>query len=225
MTRIALVSVTLNAVNPMTEYLQERDAQVQAVNYLDSYLLEKVRKEGGIRDDSMRRMFAMLSQACADGADGVLLTCTVFSPYAEYFSRLLSKPVVCPDKAMLEQAAARGGRTAILCTFQGTVDTTRALYQSCCRAQGREESVDMIVVDGAYEAANAADFETHNRLIREKALELDGQYDQLILAQISMAQAARGLSLQHARIYTSPESAYETIMREIAEAEKTLHGV
>ena len=79
--QIALVSVTLNAVNPMTEYLSGRDPELHLVNYLDSYLLEKVGNEGGINDSSVRRMFDMLSTACADGADGVILTCTIFSPY------------------------------------------------------------------------------------------------------------------------------------------------
>ena len=46
--QIALVSVTLNAVNPMTEYLSSRDPELHLVNYLDSYLLEKVGNEGGI---------------------------------------------------------------------------------------------------------------------------------------------------------------------------------
>lgn len=90
--QIALVSVTLNAVNPMTEYLSSRDPELHLVNYLDSYLLEKVGNEGGINDSSVRRMFDMLSTACADGADGVILTCTIFSPYVQYF------PACCPDR-------------------------------------------------------------------------------------------------------------------------------
>ena len=64
--QIALVSVTLNAVNPMTEFLTRRDPQLHLVNYLDSYLLEKVGAEDGINDSSVHRMFDMLSIACAD---------------------------------------------------------------------------------------------------------------------------------------------------------------
>ena len=64
MAKIALVSVTLNAVNPMTDYFRKKDPDVEIRNYLDSYLLEKVKKEGGINDACMRRMFDMLSTAC-----------------------------------------------------------------------------------------------------------------------------------------------------------------
>lgn len=212
---IALVSVTLNAVNPMTDYFREKNPDISIRNYLDSYLLEKVKAEGGITDESMKRMFDLLATACQDGADGVLLTCTIFSPYARYFSELLSKPVVCPDRAMLEEAAAKEGRTAILCTFTGTVDTTRNLYCECRRALGREETVDMIVLPQAYEAAGKGDFATHDEVIGKKVLELDGQYDNLVLAQISMARAARGRELKHAALYTSPDSAYHAILRSV----------
>lgn len=212
MKKIALVSVTLNAVNPMTQYLQERDPQLKIANYLDSFLLEKVKAEGGISDGSMKRMFDMLATACRDGADGVLLTCTVFSPYAKAFAGLLSKPVVCPDQAMLKEAAAKEGRTAILCTFPGTSETTRDMYFACRSELGREKAVDMVVLEPAYQAAGRLDFETHDRLIREKVLELDEAYDQIILAQISMARAAKGLKTKHAAVYTSPESAYRAIM-------------
>lgn len=211
MTRIALVSVTLNAVNPMTRYFQEKNPEWKIRNYLDSYLLDKVKEEGGINDSSMKRMFDMLATACEDGAEGVLLTCTIFSPYAELFSRLLSKPVICPDQAMLRQVAAREGKTAILCTFSGTVEITRNMYFSCCRELGREETVDMVVLSDAYEAISRGDGKTFDRIIQEKIEVLDGQYDQIVLAQISMARAVEGIKTSHARVYTSPDSAYQAL--------------
>lgn len=212
---IALVSITLNAVNPMTEYLREKAPESSVRNYLDSHLTAKIKAEGGITDASMRRMFHMLTTACEDGADGILLTCTVFSPYAQHFSALLSKPVICADRAMLEEVAAKEGRTAILCTFTGTVDPTRNLYYACRRALGREETVDMIVLPDAYEAAGRGDFETHDQLIAEKAQELDEAYDNLVLAQISMAGAAKRIRLNHSTLYTSPDSAYNALMRAV----------
>ena len=214
--QIALVSVTLNAVNPMTEYLSGRDPELHLVNYLDSYLLEKVGNEGGINDSSVRRMFDMLSTACADGADGVILTCTIFSPYVPYFSGLLSRPVVCPDGAMLDEAAGCPGRTAILCTFTGTVDITRNMYCGFRRKRGLPETVDMYVVDGAYEAGKRRDFAVHDRLIQEKIRELDGRYEQIVLAQISMAGAAAGVKAKHARVFTSPESTYQSLMKAVS---------
>lgn len=211
MKKIALVSVTLNAVNPMLEYFRQKEEPLEIRNYLDSYLLQKVNEEGGINDSSMKRMFQMLANACEDGADAVLLTCTIFSPYAEHFGALLSKPVICPDGAMLDAVAQREGKTAILCTFAGTVDTTRDLYLSYRIRHGKSKEVDMHLVPGAWEAVQTGDMVLFDKIIQDKVKQLDEEYDQIVLAQISMARAAKGLVTNHANLYTSPDSAYEAL--------------
>lgn len=216
MKKIALVSVTLNAVNPMTEYLAEYRGEVSVRNYLDSQLLENVRKDGMITDESMGRMFQMLTKACVDGADGIILTCTVFSPYVDLFGRLLSVPIICPDGAMLDVVSKSGGRTAILCTFEGTVETTRNLYFSYCEKNGMPKEVDMIVIPEAYAAANHGDMALCNRLILAKVKELDAQYNKLVLAQISMAGAIAGYPSTHAVVYTSPASAYHALLERMS---------
>jgi len=212
MKKIGLVSVTMNAAAPMTTYFQTHAPELAVVNYLDAQILGNVKRDGGITASSMRRMFDMLATACEDGADALLLTCTIFSPYAELFSQLLARPVICPDRAMLEAVAQREGRTAILCTFSGTVDITREQYFLCRRKFGRAETVDMIVVDGALDALDRGDFAAFDDLIRQKARALDGVYDNLVFAQISMARAADGLTLNHAALFTSPDSACRALM-------------
>ena len=210
---IALVNVTLNAVNPMTDFLRERDHSLKIRNYLDSYLLEKVGKEGGVNDSSVKRMFDMVATAADDGADAILITCTIFSPYAELFSKILSKPVVSPDQAMLDEVAQRTGKTAIICTFTGTVEITRKMYQSRCHMAGVPDDVDMYVAEGALDALNEGDWDTFHERIQKKVRELDPEYDSIVLAQISMAGAARGMEMQHAKLLCSPESAYQTVRR------------
>lgn len=216
MKKIALVNVTLNAVNPMTDYLSEYTEEVSVMNYLDSQLLEHVRRDGKITDESMGRMFEMLTKACVDGADGIILTCTIFSPYVDLFCRLLSVPVICPDGAMLDTVTQSGGKTAILCSFEGTVETTRNLYYSYCEKNGRPKEVDMIVIPEAYSAANSGNMELCNRLILNKVKELDEQYNKLVLAQISMFGAVAGYTSSHAVIYTSPASAYQAVLEKIS---------
>lgn len=217
MEKIALVSVTLNAVNPMMEYFKQKDEAFEIRNYLDSYLLQKVNEEGGINDSSMKRMFQMLANACEDGAAAVLLTCTIFSPFAEHFGALLSKPIICPDGAMLNSVAQREGKTAILCTFSGTIDTTRNLYMSYRVRHGKSEEVDMHLVHGAWEAVQKGDMVQFDKAIQDKVKQLDAEYDQIVLAQISMARAVKGFATDHARLYTSPDSAYEAVREALLE--------
>ena len=209
--KVALVSITINAVAPITEYIQKHAPEFQPVNYLDGYLMEKVRKEGGISDASMGRMTRMLATACEDGCEGIIITCTVFSPYQPALQQLFSVPVICADAAMLDRLAVRPGRTAIICTFEGTVDVTRNSYYKYRRLHNMPEEVDMYPVLAAFQAAQQGDMETCNRLIAEKMKELDDQYDQIALAQISMAGAADLAELRRAKLFTSPQCALEQL--------------
>lgn len=213
MQRIALVSVTLNAVNPMTEYLAGKP-DIHIVNYLDSYILEKVRKEGKVTDDCMRRMVTMISHACEDGADGIIITCTIFSAYVPYFQKMFSVPIVGADVAMMNMVGQKGGRTAMICTFEGTKEPSTNLLKSYFEKYEKNYEIVPIVLNDAYEAAQNLQIDKHNKLIREKVLEIEKNFDNIVLAQISMAGAALGIKLNHATLFTSPNAAYETLMQD-----------
>ena len=214
MKRIALVSVTLNAVNPMTDYLS-RDPGIHVVNYLDSAILEIDRREGHVTDACMRRMVDMLAHACEDGADGIIITCTIFSAYVAYFRKMFSVPIVAADIAMMEEVGQCGGRTAMICTFEGTKVISENLLRSCCEASGKPYEIVPFVLKDAYEAAQQFRMDIHNRIIREKVLELDGQFDQIVLAQISMSNAVLDLKLLHAKLFTSPSAACARLLSEV----------
>lgn len=220
MKKIALVSVTLNAVNPMTKYLLAKDPEVHVINYLDSALMENVKRDGKITDESMGRILNMLTKACVDGADGIILTCTVFSPYVNIFRKIFSIPIVSPDGAMLERAAKKGGKTAILCTFPATVESSLQLYNGFLEEFGVKSQVKTYLLEDAYIAAQKQDIDEHNRILQKKVMEIEANYDTIVLAQISMAGAAKGLDSCKAEVLTSPSSAYNSLVEQMKLGEK-----
>lgn len=215
---IALVSSTINAVGPMTEYIKKTAPDYKVVNYLDGGMMGKVKQDGGINAETIKRFTDMIANAFSDGADGVIMTCTIFSPWAEAFTATYHKPVVPADIAMLDRASRCPGRTAIICTFEGTVETTRNGYFAYRRKNGMPEVVDMYPVPKAFEAAQRGDMDECERIVAEKIRELDALYDQIVLAQISMSGAARLVEMQHAKLFTSPSEALremqERLMRD-----------
>lgn len=214
MKHIALVSVTLNAVNPMTEYLS-KIPDVHVRNYLDDYILEKVKYEGQMTDDCMGRMTSMLAHACEDGADGIIITCTIFSKYINCFREMFSVPIVGADIAMMELVGQQGGRSALVCTFDGTKEISVKRLESCCKKSGKSYEIVPYVLSDAYDAAQHHQMKLHDQIIREQVEKIDLEFDQIVLAQISMANAVKGLKTQRAKLYTSPSAAYETILNEM----------
>lgn len=175
----------------------------------------KAHEEGRITDECMGRMLSMLTKACMDGADGIILTCTLFSAYADVFCKLFSVPIVSPDRDMLEEAAQKGGRTAILCTFPSTVESATELYRSYLRKYGRPDNVTSFLVDGAYEAMQRQEMDLYKNMTLQKIREIDGDFDTIVLAQVSMSEAVLGINDFKAEILTSPGSAYRALIKKI----------
>lgn len=211
MKKIALVSITLNAVNPMTEYLQQQP-EIEIRNYLDSYLTDKIKADGNVSDAAMERMFHMLSCACRDGADGIILTCTVFSPYVKYFQNLLSVPIIGADAAMMDQVGQKGGSTIVLCTFPAALKPSEKLLHESYRKHENDGRQVVIWLKEAYLAIQNHDFEKHDEVISGNVIELDGAYDNIVLAQISMAAAGTGIVLKQSQLFLSPEAALKGLL-------------
>lgn len=210
MKNIALIGITMNAVGPMENCLK-KFPQIHARHYMDSSLSEKI-AEKGIDDECMGRMLSMISSACTDGAQGIILTCTVFSKYVKLFQALFSCPIIGADVAMMEQAGSIPGKKALLCTFASTKEPSTKLLERCCEEHGVEPDIDTYLLEDAYIAVSAGDRERHDELIRNKVLELGNTYDQIILAQMSMADAAPDTDGMRAIVFTSPKAACETIL-------------
>lgn len=210
MKKIALINITPNCIEPMLNTVKKFET-IKPVQYMDSTILDEIRSEGHITDRCMGRMLSMIADACQDGAEGIVLTCTMFSKYVETFRKLFSVPIIGADVAMMEQAGKVGGKYALLCTFRGTKEPSEKLLKKYCEMSEKEFSIDTYVLEDAYSKAQTGNLKKHNEIIKNKIEEFDKKYDNIVLAQMSMADAADLANVTNAKVYTSPQSALETI--------------
>ncbi|MDR1658585.1 MAG: aspartate/glutamate racemase family protein [Deltaproteobacteria bacterium] len=209
---IGLISVTLNAVIPMMQAFRA-ESSLRIKNYLDEGLQALVQREGRVTEQCLSRMLKIITKAADDQAEAILLTCTVYTPYLEQLQSNFSIPLVSADRAMLEQAVRLNRKTAILCTFPATTDSSAAVFQSAARRLGMTKAqADIFLLEAAAQAIGLGQVEQHDRLIAEKAIELGSQYEAIVLAQISMANAALLLTDQPFIVLTSPKSSIETLL-------------
>lgn len=201
-----IISVTINAAAPLMADMSVTAAQEdwKLRNYLDEGLQELVQREGCVTPASIARLARLVGAAVEDGAEAVLLTCTVFSPYLELVQKLFSTPVIGADCAMLRQAAGLGRKTAILCTFPAAVASSERLFRSEAAALGTVCDVDAFLLDDAAAALKRGDRPGHDGIIAGKARELAQDYAAIVLAQISMASAAGLLNELGVPVLTSP---------------------
>ena len=109
-------------------------------------------------------------------------------------------PVLTPNEAMIEQAAAQGRRIGLLSTFAPTLASMPPEFP-------RTIEIVPKLVAGALAALDRGAREEHDRLVVEASRELRG-CDLIALAQYSMAPAAGLVAEASGRpVLTTPDSA------------------
>ncbi|MDO9563966.1 MAG: arylsulfatase, partial [Bradyrhizobium sp.] len=109
-------------------------------------------------------------------------------------------PVLKPNQAMIEQAAARGRRIGLLSTFAPTLVSMPPEFPAAIEVVPK-------LAEGALAALDRGDRAEHDRLVVEASRDLR-DCDLIALAQYSMAPAAEPVAAASGRpVLTTPDSA------------------
>ncbi|MCU1568204.1 MAG: hypothetical protein JWQ56_3141 [Pseudarthrobacter sp.] len=180
------------------------------VHRVDPEALELARREGAA--ESARAVVAAHLAGLRDaGCEVVLCTCSTLGEVAEDLSGD-GLEVIRIDRPMLRRAVTLGPRIGVLVALTSTVEpTTRVLAEEAADA-GADLTVEVSVVQGAWDAFLASDPEAYHSSIAQAAHTLAGRCDVVVLAQASMEPAAALLTGLATPVLTSPRSAMEAVV-------------
>lgn len=179
------------------------------VHRVDPEALELARRDGSAK--SVRDAVAThLAALRGDGCEVVLCTCSTLGGIAEELPGDGLK-VIRIDRPMLRRAVTLGPRIGVLVALTSTVEpTTRLLAEEAAEA-GADVTVEVSVVEGAWDAFLAGDAEEYHGSIATAARALARRCDAVVLAQASMEPAAALLTGLATPVLTSPRSAVEAV--------------
>ncbi len=186
--RIVLLHATPVAMEPIRAALASRWPDAEPVNLLDDGLTIDRAREAGLSDAMIDRFVAFGLYGQSLGAAGILVTCSAFGPAIDRLAAACAVPVVKPNQAMFEAAAAHGARIGMLATFAPSVPTMADEFGSFVAESGRPATLETIVADGAMDALRRGDADTHNRLVAARAPAL-AHCDAIMLAHFSTSRA------------------------------------
>ncbi|MFM9968365.1 MAG: aspartate/glutamate racemase family protein [Burkholderiales bacterium] len=211
--RIALIHATPLAVEPIREAFARLWPEARTTNLLDDSLSADLAASGKL-DTAMIERFATLTRyVYKSGANAILFTCSAFGPAIDAAAKLVDIPVLKPNEAMLEEALAAGSRIGIVATFQPTIPSMVNELQALAASQGKAIDIQTRHAPGAMDALAAGRGDEHDQGI-VAALAGLAQCDAVLLAQFSMAQAARhARSVLPCPVLTSPDSAVNKLHR------------
>ncbi|AEW98298.1 hypothetical protein [Streptantibioticus cattleyicolor] len=188
--RIALISAVPAAIAPAAEALRERFPAAVVWNLLDDRLLADADERGGPDGDLYARMERLVEYAVRGGADGVLLTCSLYGAVARRAA--VGVPVLAPDQAAFDELCARRfGRVLVVASFAGARDDSAARLRQALRRSGSATDVRGVAVPGA---VGPRDVPGLVAALAEGCAEVMDGVGAVFLAQFSLAPAARGLA-------------------------------
>lgn len=191
--RIALISAVPAAIGPATAALDELFPVAEVWNILDDRLLSDADDHGGLNDALRARMTRLIDHALAEGADGVLLTCSLYGPVASELDR--PAPVLAPDEAAFAEIAGAGyARVLVVASFDGAKEDSVERLRDALAQAGADTTVTGVAVPDAMAATKSNDAEALVAALIAACRPLAADVDAILLAQYSLAPAGPALS-------------------------------
>ena len=213
MMRIALIHALAHSVAPINDEFARAWPDAQRMNLLDDSLSADLAQRGQGLDAAMHLRFeALAAYAVGTGAQAILFTCSAFGPCIEAVARRYADiPVLKPNEAMVQEAAAHGGRVGLIASFAPTLASMPAEFPG-------QIDLRCSLADGAMEALNRGDLAMHDALVVAAARELAAASCTVIaLAQFSMARAAPAVrDALGLPVLTTPGSAVQALRQRLA---------
>lgn len=214
MKRVAFFHTTLNTPRPLKTAFEARYPGVPLITVVnDGILPEVVANNDCYTPGIVRNLIDFGREAQRAGAVVAVCMCTTLAGAVAKAGQALDIPFLTIDGPMLHEAVCRGERVALLITAKTTFHSSSEAARAAAIAAGREQvKVDTILVEGAFEALNQRqDKAGHDRLIAETARAAAKDHDVIVLAQVSMVDAAAQLSDLEVPVLTSLESGLEQL--------------
>lgn len=205
--RITLIHALRHSPPPIEDAFRRSWPEPRLRNLLDDGLSADLARDGRITPAMTERFLGLADYAVRTGADAILFTCSAFGPCIQACAAAHPDiPVLKPNEAMIEEAAALGGRIGLLATFGPTLDSMPPEFPSGLTVVPR-------LAEGALAALDGGDPAEHDRLAAEASRPLS-DCDAVALAQFSLARAAPMVAAATGRpVLTTPDCAVRKLRR------------
>jgi Asp/Glu/hydantoin racemase len=217
---VAMVHATPAAIAPAVAAFGERFPEAGLWHLLDDRLVSDAERAGGLVPPLRRRMLSLIGHAVAGGADGILLTCSMYGPVARIAGQLWDLPVAGSDEAMYDRVAAeRPARVAVLGSLETAVADSAERLRRVLAGDGPVTEVVEVLCAGAAAAVMAGDGAALLASLRSAAEPLAGEVDLFLLGQYSLTPAKAGLEAAlGVPVWSPPHVAADVLARRLRPA-------
>ena len=187
MKKIAVIHTSLAIRDGVDAELRNTMPDCCIYNIIDERMLQDVVDHSGVYPAIFHRMSLYVSAAEAMGVDAILNACSSVGEAFDMARKTTAIPTFRIDEPMAQLAVNSGKRIAVYGTVATTLKPSSALIRRLASEQGKEVTVDSILIDGAFDVlAKEKNPEKHNNMVMERIKATHQNYDVIVLAQASM---------------------------------------
>lgn len=201
---LAFLHTTPVLIDTFDRLVAEADTELPVRHIVEEGFLTEAR-EKGISQDLDGRIQGRIGAAIEEGASVVLCTCSTIGASAESANDSTDSVVVRVDRPMAEKAVDIASRIIVAAALESTLAPTRNLILEV--ASTRNKRIDLIEVlcNNAWSRLEQGDNEGYFSEIARKLKERASEGNVIVLAQASMAGAAKLCPEVSIPILSSPE--------------------
>jgi hypothetical protein len=192
---VALVGAATTAIPPAVDAFATEFPEATMWNVLDDRLIVEALEAGGLTQDLTERMSSLISYALDGGANGVLVTCCMYSPVADKIARAVSTPVHASDDAAFEAVIGSGySQVLLLSSLPLALADAGDRFDEFLRARELEVEVTGVVAESAFDKSVSGDDAALADALASAVRAADVRPDAVLLAQYSLARATDALA-------------------------------
>lgn len=205
MIKIGVIHATCSAVEPLNQAARAYSDDITVLNFVNENLLFRANQVGGTDEIGLRTFLRTFFEAADAGVDGIIVACSVYTPYVDVLKTLVSIPVIGIDNPMLVSAVEQGSKIGIIATTASSGPSAMHQMKKISDSMRKKVDFQIEINTDAMTELKSGNIQKHNKLLYDagKKLVADG-CDCIVLAQITMACAAESMVQLGVPVLTSP---------------------
>ena len=195
--------------------MQTADPAIRVDHAVHEDLLVDARCLGPMDPDLVRRVHEAMRGAALAGASIVACTCSTIGGSAESMPTSGRFTALRIDRAMADRAVLLGPRILVAAALESTLGPTADLIQESAALRRTRVEIEPLLIDGAWSHFLSGDQVAYARSIADTIREAKRSVDVVVLAQASMAPAARLLADLGVEVLSSPQLGVRSILARV----------
>lgn len=185
---------------------------LEARHAVDAALLAEARAAGGVAPATYARLRDHVAALLDAGAQLVVCTCSTLGDAAERAGSELGRPVQRIDRPMAEQAVARASRLLVVAALESALAPACALLQESALRAGRNVRLRPHSCPEAFVHFEEGDLEAYRACLVASVRDALAGETGIVLAQVSMAEAAAGCAAPGTEVFCALPSGLEAAL-------------